>query len=203
MKYDAGSASPQHSFWDWFACNASSIAAHPEDRSRIEEIDSRVHESWPELSWEIGPDKSGQWYFALSPNLNRELTRKAKDAISIAPVVHGWRFYATRQRKTWSGCFILEGESGSVDIDTRNWTYVLLRYPEGSYDIVLYGPEAGRLSDNDRWQAAAIALEGYLGEQRLLDSIHEFGFERSPADYLFGKDKPIANLLRAFGLEAI
>ena len=77
---------PAEEFWRWFAAKAPSIASNPENGDLINDLDQQVSLTWPQLAWEIGPDPSGDWYFALSPNLSRDLVKQAKEAIQAAPV---------------------------------------------------------------------------------------------------------------------
>ncbi len=188
------------SFWQWFAANADRIAADPNNADLVNQLDQLVVEVWPELAWEIGPDPSGDWYFALSPNLNRSLVASAEEAIRDAPTVTGWRLYPARQRKAWDGKFEFESQGRVLRFDSSGWQYVLLRYPEGDTEVVLSAPEAATLPDDDRWQAAAIVIEGLLGEACLLEHVNSFALEPGLDEKLSAKLKPLQQLPQAFGL---
>ncbi|MBV6500874.1 MAG: hypothetical protein CJBNEKGG_03362 [Prosthecobacter sp.] len=164
-------------FWQWFSANADHIAADPNNPDLINVLDQHVLDTWPELAWEIGPDPTGDWYFALSPNLNRALAASAGEAIRNAPSVKGWRLYPVRQRKSWDGRFEFESQGRVLQFDSSGWQYVLLRYPEGDTEVVLTASEAASLTADDRWQAAAIVLEGLLGEACLLEHVNSFALE--------------------------
>jgi hypothetical protein len=127
-------------FWSWFAANAASIASNPENQELIHFLDGQVFSTWPQLAWEIGPDPSNGWYFALSPNLSRKLADLAKEAIQVAPKISGWKFHAARQRKNWDGNFILETEGGVQHLNSAEWRYVLLRHQDGEWELVLVSP---------------------------------------------------------------
>lgn len=189
------------SFWQWFAATANRIAADPSDTSLINQLDQRVLETWPQLAWEIGPDPTGGWYFALSPNLNRELAITAQDAIRKAPSVAGWKLYPARQRKTWDGKFEIETEGRTLTFDSARWRYVLLRYPDGETEVVLTAPESSSLAPDDRWQAAAIVVEGLLGEECLLEHVTSFALEPKLDEKLLEQAKPVYLLPQAFGLK--
>jgi hypothetical protein len=191
--------SPEN-FWNWFAANATRIAANPSDTRLIKELDQRIFETWPQLAWEIGPDSTGDWYFALSPNINRELAITAQEAIREAPSVSGWKFYPTRQRKTWNGIFEMEAEGRNVAFNSAHWKYVLLRYPDGETEVVFTAPESSSLQPEDRWQAAAIVVEGLLGEQCLLEHVTSFALEPELDERLLAQAKPAHLLPQAFGL---
>lgn len=188
-------------FWRWFGANADRIAADPNNADVINVFDQHVSDAWPELTWEIGPDPTGDWYFALSPNLNRALAASAREAICNAPSVKGWRFYPARQRKSWDGRFELESRGRVLQFDSSGWQYVLLRYPDGDTEVVLTAAEAGLLPADDRWQAAAIVLEGLLGGACLLEHVNSFALERALDEKLSARTKPLLQLPKAFGLQ--
>ena len=190
-------------FWQWFASKAEIIASNPESDEIIDELDRQVKKTWPRLGWEIGPDPSGNWYFALSPNLNRELVGEATDAIHGAPVILGWKFYSARPRKEWGGKFEIEGSNGVMRFDCANWRYILLRHPNGDKELIMIAPETEILEQHDRWQAAAIVIEGLLGEGGFLANVDEFSMESSLDAKLTLQTKPIYELAQAFELPTI
>lgn len=190
-------------FWHWFAAKASSIASNPANGDLINELDQQVSLTWPQLTWEIGPDPSGDWYFALSPNLSRDLVKQAKDAIQAAPKVLGWKFFAARQRKVWDGRFELETEDGIKHFNCADWQFVLLRYPDGEKELVLVSPDARLLNPDDRWQAAAIVIEGLLGEECLLANEVSFALEAALDSRLSSQTKPLHLLPQTFGLSVV
>jgi hypothetical protein len=187
-------------FWHWFSVHASQIAEHPNDTDVITMLDQHVLDTWPELAWEIGPEPTGDWFFALSPNLNGDLAASARHAISCAPTIKGWTFHPTRQRKYWNGRFEFKSLERVLQFDSSLWHYLLLRYPEGDTEVVLFAFEARLLSANERWQAAAIVLEGLLGEACMLDKVNSFALEPAPDDKLSTEVKPLHLLPQAFGL---
>lgn len=187
-------------FWRWFAQNAEDIAANPSEPRVIDELDQRVRLAWPKLAWEIGPDPTGDWYLALSPNLDLDMAAVAKRGVALAPVVPGWRFYSTRQRKAWDGSFEIEGRRGVHVLDSSNWRYVLLKHGSGELEVVLVAPEAAKLEPDERWQAAAVVVEGLLGEACVLDCGISFALEPTLDARLSEDTKSIAELPQAFGL---
>ena len=188
-------------FWAWFRNNADTIIDNCDDGKLIGELDGEVTLAWPKLSWEIGPDPSGDWYFALSPNLNIDMAKIAKEAIDSAPEICGWRFYDTKQRKSWDGHFDLSTGRGPIRLNASKWEYVLLRYPDGECEIFLISDDANLLDEDERWQAAAIVVEGLLGETCVLDNNLSFTLSNAPEPQFRGRQKPILDLPRAFGLE--
>jgi hypothetical protein len=190
-------------FWDWFCRNAELISKHYDDVTVINELDGEVAESWPGLSWEIGPDPSGGWYFALSPNLDREKAKLAQQQIELAPKVPGWRFYSAKQPKYWNGKFNFFGINGETEIDASNWEYVLLRYPDGESEILLFTNKSGSVAECDQEEAAAIVLQSILGENCILQNKLTFELSSNIPSQFVGKQKPIKNLPNAFGMSLL
>jgi len=186
-------------FWTWFRANADAIAAHPESPVLLDELDRRVRSLGPDLSWEIGPGISKTWQLAISPNLDRDLRTFARSIVSEAPNLKDWEFHSTRQRKEWDYKIELIGDDGGVAIalDATSWTFVLLRYPAGTREILLKAAGLPVLTDDERWQAAAITLEGILGEEVLLDMVDEFELVENLEPRFAERERPIQELRSA------
>lgn len=187
-------------FWQWFTDNADRLAANPDSRDLISALDRGVSLTWPQLGWEIGPDPSGDWYFALSPNLNRALHSQAKEAVRTAPEVMGWRFYAARQRKAWDGRFTVRTRDGIKEFNSTGWRFVLLRYPDAKVEVVLVSRDARPLEPEERRMAAAVVVEGMLGEEFLLESGIDFALEIALDARLDAQSRPMSHLAQALGL---
>jgi hypothetical protein len=186
-------------FWTWFSANAEALAANPEDSILLEELDGRVHRLGAELSWEIGPGLSKPWQLVISPNLDRDLRELTRSIVAEAPSLNDWEFHPTRQRKEWDYKVELTGEDGgpAMVIDASNWTFVLLRYPDGIREILLKGAGLPVLEDDERWQAAAITLEGILGEDVLLETVDEFELVDNLEPRFAERERPIQGLRSA------
>jgi hypothetical protein len=185
-------------FWIWFADNAKSISsmAHPE---LLETLDEKLRQIDPRLSWEIGPGRHEPWLLAISPNLDKSILNEARKVIAEAPEIPGWELYATRQPKQWDFKFEIDNDDSHepICIDASEWQFVLLRYPDGLREVLLTGPNLPPLTDDQRWQAAAIVLEGVLGEECLLDNVDEFELVLNLEPRFAGKQKPISALKAA------
>lgn len=181
-------------FWDWFAANAAAISSE-ERPELLNQLDGKLRELDPQLSWEIGPGRVEPWLFSISPNLDKELVSIAKSVVNAAPEIPDWEIYAARQPKQWDYRVALETEGSDrpIHLDASTWQFVLLRYPDGTREVLLTGPSLPPLNDDQRWQVAAIVLEGILGEETLLERIDEF--ELIPA-----MEPRFADRLRPIGL---
>lgn len=187
-------------FWTWFSANSVRLSVDPANSDLIDQMEKHVKAAWPNLTWEIGPDKSGGMYLALSPGLDRSLVESAFSALQSAPFIDGWKFYASKPRKTWEPQFTVELKGRILKIDAGDWKYVLLRYPDGNIEILVVAPNCDSLTFEERWQVAAIVLEGMLGEEILLDDCIEFELEVSVDQTLSARLRPLIELPVAFKL---
>ena len=187
-------------FWSWFSQIARDLSENPENENLLKKLDSKIRSLHPAISWEIGPGKHAPWQLVISPDLDPDLLPVTEAIVSEAPPVPGWEFHPTRPPKQWENQFELMRNGRRLSVDARDWTYVLLRYPDGNVEILLHGDAAKRLDKHERWQAASILLQGVLGEKPLLDKQLSFELSDTIQENLRGKLKPISLLPQAFGL---
>ena len=199
MKNEDSMESQIKSFWDWFAGVAPILADTPNRADLLAELDKRVTRMNPALSWEIGPGLQESWQLVISPSLSRELRNATSRIVKLAPRIEEWEFHSSRQVKDWDFTFQLSRSEGEfIDIDASRWTFVLLRYPDGLKEVLLKADHLPRsLNEEDRHEAAAIALEGVLGEELFLQAIDDFDLVDVLEDRFLGKDRPIKSLRRA------
>jgi hypothetical protein len=181
-------------FWRWFGGVAERLAADVENPTLLAELGAKVSELDPALSWEVGPGETTEWQLVISPNLDRDLRELAARIVAQAPAVPGWQFHSARRPKNWEYKFDLETADGVQTLDASSWRFVLLQYPDGAREIVLEGPGAAKLAENDRRQAAAIALESILGEEVLIDHVDDFDFVSTLEPEFAGRARPIQQL---------
>jgi len=55
--------------------------------------------------------------------------------------------------------------------DDLPWRYVLLRFPDQTFDVVLDQSNLKEASESDRYTAAVVLLDGILGELKRLELI--------------------------------
>jgi hypothetical protein len=188
-----------HEFWRWFRENAEAIATRPTNAAILEDLDRRLRDLDPRLSWEIGPGLNKPWQFVISPNLNRNLRGVARSIISRAPVLDDWEFHSGRQPKDWNYSFEIESTDGGRKkrVSAAGWTFVLLQYPDGIHEILFKAEDSRILNADERSQAAAIVLESVLGEDMLLDAVDDFELVDELEPRFVGKQRPIEELYRA------
>lgn len=147
-------------FWRWFSGAASALASDIENSSLLKDLDKRIVDLDPMLSWEIGPGSSEPWQLVISPNLDLDLLQKARKIVSSAPVLDSWEFYSARRPKNWDYKLLMERSEGGdpIQLDASGWGFVLLQYPDGAREVLLRAHNLPALNDDERWQAAARAL---------------------------------------------
>jgi len=194
-------------FWDWFQSVCDGFGERFENSTLIDQLDLRVA-SLGGVSWEIGPaiDPSKENMLVITPCGNSDLLCMTKRIVSMAPDSNKWEFYYAKPPKNWQLLFFVADENGrEIEVDASDWEYVLLRFPDGTIDIVIQAPSLSGLNDNLKGVAAEIALDGELGEEiriKLLGEIEVVhAFETSMAD----KANPVRTLdnhLRSLAPEA-
>lgn len=94
------------------------------------------------------------------------MLEKAKKIISHTRSYNHWEFYYAKQPKQWELKFSFIGIDGrEIFIDASTWEYVLLKYPDRMFDIIIEAPDIESLSDDDKIIAAEILLDGILGKK--------------------------------------
>jgi hypothetical protein len=68
---------------------------------------------------------------------------------------------------------------------------VLLKYPEGTNEILLRAENVTGVTNQQRKLAATIVLESILGEETLLDSVDEFQLVKELEPHFRRRQRPI------------
>lgn len=157
--------------WNWFANVSDKLANDLEDQELLDQLDEKVSKLG-EIAWELGPGEKRECALTLTPDGDPDWLPMTQRAVAMAPELARWEFYPARQKKRWELQFSMEAGNGRIlDVDARSWRYVLLRFPEGTFDIVLEQPNLADVDEDDRYAAAVIVLDGVLGEANRLLSI--------------------------------
>jgi len=161
-------------FWSWFERVAPRLEDDSQaDHAALRELDARVA-TLGEFSWELGPGRRARCALTIGPGGEAQKLHATRRIVALAPLIAGWEFHWALQPKEWDLRFTLESTRGEpMQIDGRPWRYVLFRFPDGIYDIVLEQNNLENATDEDRYTAAVIAIDGLLGEGRRLLELHE------------------------------
>jgi hypothetical protein len=181
-------------FWIWFASVSGDFGARFENASLLKELDLRVTALGP-FTWEVGPaPNSSDSILVISPGGRAELLPETKKVVDLAPACPGWRFFSAIPPKQWDRRFFMNDSEGTrVAVDASQWRYVLHKYPDGVFDIVIYAPDLAPLAEQDRITAAEIVLDGELGEEARLSLIDGIEIVVAPVDRSV-KTTPIAHV---------
>ncbi len=172
-----------HAFWGWFGTVARGLARNLENRALLRELDARVS-SLADIVWEVGPGKNAENALVVSPDGSRDLLQVTERIVRLAPAIDGWEFLSARPPRDGILEFSVKSEAGEwMDVDARDWRYVLYRFPDGMFDIIVEENNLVDVSEGARYSAAVIALDGILGERQRLGLFHTIdGVEKLTSD---------------------
>ena len=158
-------------FWNWFSENCQKFDNDFENTDLLYELDKRITDLGV-FSWEIGPGKTSPNALVISPNGDIDLLPYTKDIIGQAKTCLGWEYYYAKPPKEWDLIFDFETSNGvQVHVDASLWEYVLLRYEDGMFEIIIKATNIKELNENDKLAIAEMLLDGVIGEELRMTSI--------------------------------
>jgi len=158
-------------FWRWFSSVANDFASNFENDAILSELDARVS-GFGQVTWEVGPGLEKPNALVISPNGDSDLLGLTREIVALSPRLPDWEFHPAKPPKQWDLRFVVEDVDGTpVKVDANDWEYVLLRFPDGTFDIVLCAPNLEGVHEDTRQLAADVAVEGVLGEIRKLQYV--------------------------------
>ena len=157
-------------FWTWFSNISDLLASNYDDENLINDINSNVA-TLGEFSWEIGAGKVKNNAFTISPNGDIDLLNETKHIIALAPVINNWEFHYSKQPKDWDLLFELEINHNIETIDASKWRYILFKYPDNTFDILIESSKLFELDEDSRIYATEIALDGVIGEELRITTV--------------------------------
>src|SRR6266481_1611531 len=162
--------------WRCFLSVPAELFAGTDDALLLTELSNHLNAIDPGLIWETGPGQAKRRQLTISPNLDKNLRETARKIVSAAPALEDWEFHHARQpRKKWDYKLTLESEGGDpIAIDASVWVFIALYSHSGTYQVLLHGGNLPPLTQDQRWHAAAAVVVNLLGEEVVLDVIHNF-----------------------------
>lgn len=156
-------------FWGWFATIADELGNDLSNEALHDELDARLG-GLGDLAWELGPGSRAENVLAISPDGNRSLMPLTQRIVAMAPELPHWQFHPARPARPESLEFSFATRSGAeIAVDARSWRYILYRFQDNVFDIVLEQGNLADATDDDRYTAAVVMLDALLGEgNRLL-----------------------------------
>ena len=136
-------------FWEWFARNCRNFGANLENEHLLSELDAQV-KRLGSFSWEIGPGKTKDHLLVISPSGDVDMLQETKIIIDNAIACDGWEYYYAKQPKQWDLRFyFVTGKGARLEVDAAQWEYVLLRFEDGMFTIIIKASDLQHLDDND------------------------------------------------------
>lgn len=183
-------------FWNWFQSVCDKFGSHFQNSEPIVELDSRVA-SLGEFGWELGPgfQNPSNSSFVISPAGDDTLLQQTRRIVAFAPKCQGWEFYAAKQPKQWNRLLELVVNGEPIAIEASDWRYVLLRFPDGTFDMIVRAPNLATLPLDSRESAIDIVLDSEIGEERHIELIKSVQIVDDFDKEVDGKSSPISALL--------
>ena len=148
-------------FWEWLRANTPRIQSGLERNPRgvAHEIGEAFKRSYPDLVWEVSPNKAADWLFCISANGNRDLFPQVIQAVRSAPEVPGWKIQAFRPR----GSLTAEIDMGGRKLGYEDIWCSVQPMDEG-VKVVLWVRDMTPELDPVLSPAALILLDNAVGE---------------------------------------
>ena len=95
--------------------------------------------------------------------------------------------------------FSLGAKDGSeLEIDARKWRYVLYRFPDGVFDLVLEQKNLAALDEDERYSAAVVLIDSLIGEATRLARINVIEPVLAMSKEQGAKANPVKKLVEQF-----
>ena len=183
-------------FWSWFECNQGNFGDKFENVALIKQLDKWVSELGP-FTWEIGPGSIKENLFVISPGGLMELLPLTKEIVSFSSNLKRWEIYYAKPPKEWNYIFnFLNSGGGKISIDASKWQYVLLRYDDGMFGIIIEAPNLTGLGEEEKVSIVEVFLESVIGEEVMMLAICEIEIVDHLADEYVSKASDAINLAK-------
>lgn len=157
-------------FWIYFSSIEEFLRGNFNHDSVVPALNEKISQLG--FAWEVGPGRSKKYMLCISPSGSREKLQFTKKFVSYAPAYKEWEIHHAKQIKDWS--FRVELHSPERSVDFQRWEYLLYKFPDGVYDVLLK-PDPSDQSGDERYCALAnILLDSEIGEEKrilLIDCI--------------------------------
>jgi hypothetical protein len=164
-------------FWNWFKINSGDLQSNKYPNDKLDELDRRVLDFG--LRWEVGPGKTKENSFTISPSGDNEKIELTKEFIRLSPTLDSWEFYNFKQPKVnWDK---LELPEDNINITADNWRYILLKYKDGKKEILTKGDSLDSIDPDLKIVVAETVLTNLIGEERMMTEL-DFVDVLSPDD---------------------
>lgn len=181
-------------FWDWVTDNIEKLTPDNITDEYIELLDSEI-KKLGDFSWEIGFDERvNKNFLTISPEGDPELLVESKFIVDQAPNIKEWIFYSAKPPKQWKLIFDLVIENENVKINANKWQYVLYKYPDNVYDLVIKVPLSYKPYEEYFYEIGNIAVTGEFGEAFVIEYINDIDLVYEFNEKEHGKEKDFNHL---------
>ncbi|WP_131537265.1 hypothetical protein [Pedobacter nototheniae] len=157
--------------WTWFTEIYNDFGENFENEVLLNKLDEKIL-SLGDFVWEVGPGIKKDNMLVISPGGDLDLLSQTKEIVSYAIPCDGWEFYYAKQPKQWEEKFIFQKDNNqTIEIDCSSWQYVLLKYQDGMFEIIIKAPNITNLNFDEQLSVSEILLDGVLGEELRMLSI--------------------------------
>ncbi len=122
-------------------------------------------------SWQLEPGFHVECILTISPNGDKELRKETKEIVSFAPAINGWEFYYAKQPIQSGLNFVLYQDDGLFHFSAEDWEYVLLGFPDNTFDMIIKADSLTGLEKKDQLLAIELALDTIIGEEKKIELI--------------------------------
>ena len=158
-------------FWEWFSQNEYRFRRSTDKKAAVEALNNQVL-AFGFFSWEIGQGQRKPYYFAISPNGNKQRLQLSKAIMDAAPSLSHWEFHYCKPPKDWDFSFeMYDAFMIKQRFKADNWQYVLLQKKNGRFKILLKAENIQTLDRDDQQAAGKLAVNNILGEQLVIEKI--------------------------------
>ena len=154
-------------FWNWFEQNSQQINPEIITQNMISSLDSKILELG-DFAWEIREGKTKPYMLVISPGGDAHLLGKTKTVIESSISISDWEFEYYKPAKDWDYTFFI---NETTEINASNWEYVLLKFSDGTFDILIKVDNLNKLDGDDQDIAINIVLESTIGEKIYIERI--------------------------------
>ena len=159
-------------FWQWFQLINGHLHSDISNTQLLQKLDAYVS-TIGKFEWEVGPLDNGDYYLAISPNLNKTLLPATREIIGLAPVCKGWQFLPAKPAKKHHYAFTMDNQMGKqITVDTTLWKYVLYKYEDNTFCVDIKMVEMD-CNDDYCYLAMEIALTNSLCEEAFMGLIED------------------------------
>lgn len=191
------------SFWNWFKENEDDLQPDKITSELINKLDEKIL-SFGDYNWEIREGSKKSNMLIISPGGNVDLLEETKNIINLSPNLNNWEFCHYKPAKVWDYQFSIEDKGVKRMINASNWEYVLLKFPNGTYDIIIKADSLNVLPKEYHLTSVDIVLESILGEELSLNLIKNIDLvDKFPDEYLNQKGSIQSLKEHIFELEQI